>query len=124
MLVGDSGVLLFPWTGDRALYTAAIALLGKGLDASVEGPAIRILRSGLGEVAAKIRLLLDDNPPAADELATFIRNRVIDKWDWVLDDTLACESAGARLLDVDGAWKLFTKVAPDLAGSADPKAAG
>ena len=118
VLAGSSGVLLFPWTGDRALFTATIALLGEGIEASVEGPAIRILGVGIDQVAATIRLLLADTPPAAEELAAFIRNRHIDKWDWVLDDTLARESAGARLLDVDGAWTIFTKVAPDLTDTA------
>ena len=109
VLAGNSDVLLFPWTGDRALFTATIALLGNGITASVEGPAIQILETGVDEVAATIRHLLNDTPPAADELAAFIQNREIDKWDWVLDDTLSSESAGTRLLDIDGAWRLFAK---------------
>ena len=118
VLAGHSDLLLLPWTGDRALFTAMIALLGEGIEASVEGPAIQILGTGVDEVAAAMRRLLADTPPEAGELAAFIQNREIDKWDWVLDDTLACESAGARLLDVDGAWTLFAKVAPDLAEAA------
>ena len=123
MLASHSDLLLLPWTGDRALFTATIALLGEGIEASVEGPAIQILGTGVDEVAAAIRRLLAETPPEARELAAFIQNREIDKWDWVLDDTLACESAGARLLDVDGAWTLFAKVAPDLAAAAASTAA-
>ena len=114
VLADGSGVLLFPWTGDRALFTATIALLGEGFEASVEGPAIQILGTAVDEVGAAVHRLLAEEPPPPHELAALVRNRHIDKWDWVLDDTLACESAGARLLDVDGAWKLFAKVAPDL----------
>ena len=66
------------------------------------------------EVGATVHRLLAEEPPPPHELAALVRNRQIDKWDWVLDDTLACESAGARLLDVDGAWRLFARVAPDL----------
>ena len=117
-LAANSGVLLFPWAGDRALFTATIALHGKNLEASVEGPAIRIRGTSIGEVTATIRRLLADTPPTADELAASIQNPEIDKWDWVLDDTLACESAGARLLDVDDAWTLLTKIASDLADAA------
>jgi len=32
----------------------------------------------------------------------------------VLDEPLACESAGARLLDVEGAWKMLWRVVSDL----------
>ncbi len=111
---GESAVRLFPWTGDRIMSTAAMALSNKGLAANVEGPAIRIDRTDAGEVAATIGELLAGPIPAPAELAAAIKNPEIDKWDWVLDEPLACESAGARLLDVEGAWKMFWRVASDL----------
>lgn len=114
-----SGLLLFPWIGDRALHTAAIALASQGVDACVEGPSIRVSRTGLREFTATILELLYESPPDAATLAKAVKNREIDKWDWVLDDTLACESAGARLLDIDGAWAFFSRVATDLADAPD-----
>ena len=111
---GRSGVRLFPWTGDRTLSTAAMALSSKGLTANVEGPAIRIERADAEGVAAAVAQLLAGPRPAPAELATAIKNPEIDKWDWVLDEPLACESAGTRLLDVDGAWNMFWRVASDL----------
>ena len=119
VIPGHSRLLLLPWVGDRALFTASIALSSLGIEASVEGPAIRIHGTGADDIASAIRLLLASPPPSADQLASSIRNRVFDKWDWVLDDALSCESAGVRLLDVDGAWSLFTRVAPDVADAAD-----
>ena len=113
-LADRSSVMLLPWTGDRALFTATIALRSQDIEASVDGPAIHMLHNGVDEVEAAIRRLLDADRPQPDEMAELIENREIDKWDWVLDDTLACESAAARLLDVDGAWKLFDKVAASL----------
>ena len=91
---GESGVRLFPWTGDRTLSTAAMALSSKGLKANVEGPAIRIDRADTAEVAAAVAKLLAGPRPALAELAAAIKNPEIDKWDWVLDEPLACESAG------------------------------
>ena len=38
-------------------------------------------------------------------------NTEIDKWDWVLDNELAAEATAARLLDVDGAWDIFERIA-------------
>jgi ATP-dependent Lhr-like helicase len=115
VLAGRSSVMLLPWTGDRALFTATIALLGQDIEASVEGPAIQIPHNGVDQVEAAIRRLLATNRPHPDELAALIQNRETDKWDWVLDETLGCESAAVRLLDVNGAWKLFDNVARYLA---------
>ena len=111
---GDSGVRLFPWTGDRILSTAAMALSGEGLAANVEGPAIRVDRAEAGEVAAAVTRLLAGPRPTPGELARAIKNPEIDKWDWVLDETLLGESAGARLLDVAGAWNTLRRIIPDL----------
>lgn len=111
---GESRVRLFPWTGDRALSTAALALSGEGIRANVEGPAIRIDGAATERVAAVINHLLAGPRPAPAELGKAIKNPEIDKWDWVLDETLTYESAGARLLDVEGAWKMLRKVARDL----------
>ena len=117
VLNGDSEVLLFPWAGDRGLHTAALALTRRGVSASVTGPAIRIARTGVPRLEAAIGDLLDGPRPTPADLATAIENPEIDKWDWVLDETLAFESAGARLLDVEGAWALLTRVAEDLRSS-------
>lgn len=113
VLADGEDLLLFPWVGDRALHTAVIALHRAGMEASVEGPAIRISVSAAGEPASTIRRLLDNPPPTAGDLAEMIKNREIDKWDWVLEDRLSCESAGARLLDVSGAWKVLARVAEE-----------
>lgn len=115
VLAHESEVLLFPWTGDRALHTAALALSGQGLEASAEGPAIRIHGASTGQVTAALGDLLDNPPPTPAELAAVIENREMDKWDWVLDDRLSCESAGARLLDVPGAWKVLARAAGEAA---------
>ena len=120
VLAYESETLLFPWTGDRALHTAAVALSGQGLEASVEGPAIRIHRASIGQVRAALRDLLDKPPPTSAELAAGIENREMDKWDWVLDDRLSCESAGARLLDVSGAWEVLARVAGEASVTGCP----
>ncbi len=117
VVADDSGIRLFPWVGDRALATAALALGDEGLAANVEGSAIHIERSDPGEVGAAINRLLGKPRPHPADLAGAFKNREVDKWDWVLDERLSCESAGARLLDVEGAWKMLWRVTADLRGS-------
>ena len=127
----DSGVLLFPWTGDRALYTIALALRRAGIAGiSVSGPAVQVeggerprssdespvgrRRAGIDEIGVAVRNLLSERQPDATDLAATVTNRRIDKWDWVLDRTLSLEAAGARLLDIKGAWWALKRVAADL----------
>ena len=131
VLERDSGVLLFPWVGDRALHTIALALRRAGIaGVSVWGPAIQVegegrrpgsgeapggrARAGLGEIGAAVRNLLAQRQPDASDLAATVTNRRIDKWDWVLDRTLSLEAAGVRLLDVEGAWRALERVEADL----------
>lgn len=113
-----SSVLFFPWVGDRALFTATMALQSRGIEASVEGPTIRISVKTPGvdtqALSTAVRHLLAEPRPAPDDLAALIQNRQVDKWDWVLSDAQARESAAARLLDLDGAWRLLAGVEPDL----------
>jgi ATP-dependent Lhr-like helicase len=108
------GTLVFPWVGDRALFTASLALLGEKVEALVEGPALQIFGVNTSELGQVLENLCDQPRPTASHLARLIENRDIDKWDWVLDDTLGCESAGARLLDIDGAWEVFERTRHDL----------
>ena len=109
-----SDLILFPWVGDGCLFTAMIALKLKDIDAQVEGPSLRIPEGARDTTAQSIEELLLDKRPSATDLARLIENREIEKWDWVLDDELSAESAGARLLDVDSAWTMLTGVLPDL----------
>ena len=109
-------VLLFPWTSDRALYTIEIALRSAGIGgASTRRPVLQVEGASVSEISEAVRGLLAQGPPDAAQLAASIANRRIDKWDWVLDDTLLRESAGTRLLDVERAWTALAGIAADLA---------
>ena len=114
MLTGGGGLVLLPWVGDCALFTAVIALRGEHVEASVEGPSVQVESVNAEELANVVAKLLSQPPPTAAKLAELIENREIDKWDWVLDDDLANEAAGARLLDIDGAWRMLERVHTDL----------
>ena len=107
-------VWLFPWAGDRALYTAMILLVDEGFDCGVEGPALRLIGASVGDVADSVRDTLGREWPPAAELAESVHNQNIDKWDWVLNRRLSCEAAAARLLDVDGARGVLSKAVPHL----------
>ena len=124
VLSAGSGVLLLPWLGDRALFTATIALLGEGVEAVSVGPAVEVSGVGATELFEVLDRLCTTGPPPADDLAALMENREVDKWDWVLDDALANESAAARRLDVEGAWTLLARARDDLATASSPPPLG
>lgn len=106
---GKTTVVL-PWVGDRALVTAALALRGMGLEASTAGPELDV-ESSSNHLINTSQKILDGPPLDAVALATWMENTRSDKWDWVLDDTLAAESAAARVLDVAGATRVLSAIA-------------
>ena len=126
-----SGVLLFPWVGDRALHTIALALRRSGMTGvSIWGPALQVegdgrpqgsdksptgrRRADLAKIGAAVQNILAQPKPDPSDLATAVTNRRIDKWDWVLDRTLSLEAAGARLLDIEVAWRALERIAADI----------
>lgn len=113
-IADEFGVLLFPWMGDRALFTASMLLKSVGVDSEVDGPTLFVPDVSQDVLALAVTDLLEADQPHATELAAMVLNQESDKWDWVLDDELLAESAGARKLDVPGAWSLLNNVLPDL----------
>ena len=110
---GDDVVLCL-FAGDRTLHTAAVALGQAGLEACVEGPAVRIVDVDAATLADTLEIMLANAPPAGADLAAAMANRCIDKWDWALDGTLSCEAAARRRLDPPAAWAALTAAAEDL----------
>lgn len=110
-----SDIVIVPFAGDRVLFTAAAALARLGLEACVEGPTVRIVDAGVDDCRDALDHLAGQEPPDGTDLAASMANRSIDKWDWVLDDTLSCESVACRRLDPPAAWTVLRQAATDLA---------
>lgn len=119
VLVDGPDLLLLPWMGDRAVFTATIALLQHGIETSTDGPIIRVHKTRVADLADTVTDLLHAGPPQPEELAAKIQNTEIDKWDWVLDATMAAQAAGERQLDVVGGWTLLARVADSFVESTD-----
>ncbi len=106
-------VAIVPWAGDKALFTAALILQGHGLEAQVEGPALVVA----GDHPSLHRVLADvvaSDLPDPLILAQLVRNKQVEKWDWVLDDSLASEATAARRIDIPGAVSILDGAERDL----------
>lgn len=110
--------LVIPWVGDKTLFTMSLELKRHGVEASVEGPALEVLDTTPDALREVLDDVLAHQRTSASSLAGVMENRQIDKWDWALDDDLLNESAGARRLDVDGAWEVFEGVRSQLSNRA------
>lgn len=114
VIAAGNDVIILPWTSDHALFTTVIILRSAGLDAAVEGPAVAVSAASTADVATVIEKLLSSQPPDPVQLAAGIENKLLDKWDWALEDSLICEADAARRLDIPGAWALLDKVLHDV----------
>ncbi|MBI4705106.1 MAG: DEAD/DEAH box helicase [Deltaproteobacteria bacterium] len=100
--------LLFCWMGDRVMDTVMLQLLAKGLAAERDGICVALQGVSGPELVRHLRDLAHDGPPDPFRLAAAVRNKVVEKHDWCLDEPLLCAEYAARSLDTDGAWRAVT----------------
>jgi ATP-dependent Lhr-like helicase len=91
------GALYFPWYGSLAMNTLVRQLAMRGVEVSVEGPAIvaRLTPSQLRDAVAACEA---ERPVDTTALAATVRTKHEEKWDWALDEaTLNASYASRRL---------------------------
>ena len=98
-----ANVHLFPWQGDVANNTLALLLTRRGLHAENEGLSITVYRSTENAVQQQIKAVLDQAVPSGEELAASIRNKIREKWDWLLPERLLSLDFASSSLDVSAA---------------------
>jgi ATP-dependent Lhr-like helicase len=101
---------LIVWAGDRVVSTIAVALSAYGLEVSQHA---MVITAGADEATLLrvVRALAEREPPDALELARFVKNKIVDKWDEVLDEDLLELGCAHRDLDVSGAWRELVRLA-------------
>ena len=110
ILPTDTGCIMLPWCGDKALHTLALMFKQIEINANVSGLALEIAGEDTCTTLESISEITGQPEPTPTDLAQFLENREVDKWDWALDETLAVESVGAKLLDVDMAWSVLIHI--------------
>lgn len=106
---GDETHLLV-WRGDRVVSTIATALAARGLETAQHAVVVTVaadeemLRSAIAELVTRAA-------PNAIDLAASVRNKVVDKWDGVLDEGLLTLSSASRDFDIDAAWRELALIA-------------
>lgn len=98
VLRDGTDALVLPWAGDRELGTLAQLLVGDGLDATVDGMAVRVVGSTVTTVLATLHALAERVPPTEIELAEQVRNKIVAKYDdWLGEELLSVQYATTHL---------------------------
>ncbi len=107
-LVGlGSGLLLFPWTGDRAMDTMALQVCARGGMAERCGVALRVGGMSPAEGWDLVRELAAGGPPDAVALAASVADPQQDRYDWLLPTELASLNHATRSLDAPAAHRAW-----------------
>ncbi len=101
--------ILFPWHGDYTQNTIELLLLSQDLDASNDGLTISIHDHDEREIK-KILKNIGNSSITAISLASHVRNKIREKYDYLLTEELLCEEY-AKMLDVDGAKSACREIA-------------
>ena len=97
-----SETVVFTWRGDRVNDTLAVWFKHLGQIAQNSGAAVRVFACESDTVAA-LQRMASDPPPEAAVLADCVRNKLSEKYDWLLDKPLMNAEYASRKLDVSGA---------------------
>jgi ATP-dependent Lhr-like helicase len=95
------GTLIIPWMGSTAVETLALALVSKGIDASVSSLSRLVIQceASVDTVAGMLAHLAHGPPPDGSDLAALILNKQTEKFHSVLSDNLlAMDIASSRLV--------------------------
>jgi ATP-dependent Lhr-like helicase len=98
---------LLVWRGDSVISTLKIALASRGLEVTRHGMVLTVSADET-TTTETIRSLAAQEPPEAAALARHVGNKVVDKWDDVLDGPLLELACASRDLDIPGAWTELT----------------
>jgi ATP-dependent Lhr-like helicase len=89
--------LLFPWVGSVKRDTLVLALESRELKAHSYGPTVEVA-AGETDVRTVLKQMASSPPPDGPVLARAVHNKVVEKFDWALDEDLLCRAwMGGRI---------------------------
>lgn len=98
-----SDSLLFLWTGDREMTTAVAAFLDYDLAAEKDGIAIRVENISSAELSSICETVGRRQELDALQLAELAKNKIVEKFDYLLPADLLDADFASRALDIPGA---------------------
>lgn len=110
LLQHGNDVYIFTWQGDKVVNTIATLLIKNGYETGVYAGAIEVSNTCLSNIKSELQSLKDLELPSAEELANFVYEKRVEKYDEYLPLKALQLAYGARTFDLDSAksWLIST----------------
>jgi ATP-dependent helicase Lhr and Lhr-like helicase len=102
-------ILLFPWRGDRIIYTLYLLLLHRKLRVENKGLSLAIMDSTENAVRDELKAIANMAMEPIS-LVEGISDKQAEKHDWYLDTELLNQEFAAKNLDLPGAYKTIDEL--------------
>lgn len=96
---GDS-VSILPWKGDKTISTLTMMLISSGFKANCYSGIIEVAKASIRDVRNSLNKFKYENATTNSELAELVKNKMTEKYDYLLPDTLLTDGYGAKSFDV------------------------
>lgn len=93
-------VYIVPWKGDKIVNTLAMFLLRERYKVSCYGGIIEIENSSEFDVQSALKKIATDKVTTESDLAQLIRDKITEKYDHLLPETLLLDGYGVKTFDV------------------------
>jgi ATP-dependent Lhr-like helicase len=103
--------IIFPWAGDRIMHTMVFQLRAAGLAASYDGVTISVSNTSPEVIEPTMRHIAEADTADTMRLAESVENKIQEKYDRFLSDTVLCASYATRNLDAEGSRRKFREIA-------------
>ena len=104
-IVEDNGnTLIFPWDGDKVVNTLAVELLQSGLKPYVCFGVITVNDMSSDDLISHMQRLAAIGSRDPVELASLVPNKLKEKHDGLLSESLLTDEYAAKWLDTQGTW--------------------
>lgn len=100
-IASGDGAAYFPWYGSRAMNTLLQQLVGEGISASIEGPALVAQQLSYDTLRGAVQACESIRPVDTIALARRVETKIEEKWDDVLDEATLCASYASRRLTMN-----------------------
>lgn len=114
VVFGGDEISVFPWRGDRAMFSASMILDSAGIKSSLESVTLTVQNVDAKELSEAITDLLTSKPLDPKEVLAETDNLENEKWDWALSHELLIDSASVRSLDLESGYSILSDLLPHL----------
>lgn len=110
IIQGEEGIQVLTWQGDWVNDTLAIILQKKGFHAMNHGVYINVIQAKLDDIQKALCQIADESNQNEEVLASFVANKLMQKWDHLLPESLLNKNYASSEFDVPAAIETAKRI--------------